>query len=125
LNLSFRILESCSHVKIRVGARLLNNPSIADIFSFGIVLCEIMTGREPSSEFMCRKAQSLFALDEEELKNAVETGCPEGLEVLACLCCDVEPDKRPVVQTCIEELESLLAELGGPPKGNTEVVLCL
>ena len=85
----------------------------ADIFSFGITLCEAITSREPSGHFLHRRAQNMFALDEMELANAVMPGCPEELEALACLCCDVETYKRPTIQTCIEELESLMHNLGG------------
>jgi hypothetical protein len=94
----------------------------ADIFSFGITLCEAITSREPSGQFLHRRAQNMFALDEIELANAVMPGCPEELEALACLCCDVETFKRPTIQTCIEELESLLHTLGGgdPQEGPKE-----
>lgn len=85
----------------------------ADIFSFGIILCEAITWREPSGHFLHRRAQNMFALDEMELADVVMPGCPEELEALACLCCDVETYKRPTIQTCIEELESLLHLLGG------------
>ena len=101
----------------------------ADIFSFGIILCEIMTLKEPSSSFLCRKAQNMFALDETELADSVMPGCPEEFEALACQCCDVEPSKRPTVQTCIEELEAILMYLGGddailtPKEEETSVAL--
>jgi serine/threonine protein kinase len=85
----------------------------SDIFSYGITLCEAITFREPSAEFLCRKAQNIFALDEEELADAIIEGCPEELEALACQCCDVDTSKRPTIQTCIEELEALLHTMGG------------
>lgn len=85
----------------------------SDIFSFGITLCETITFREPSAEFLCRKAQHIFALDEKELADAVIEGCPEELEALACQCCDVDTSKRPTIQTCIDELEALLHSMGG------------
>ena len=85
----------------------------SDIFSFGITLCETITFKEPSAEFLCRKAQNIFALDEKELADAIVEGCPEELEALACQCCDVDTSKRPTIQTCIEELEALLDAMGG------------
>jgi LIM domain kinase 1 len=76
----------------------------ADIFSYGIVLCEIITGKEPSNQFMCRKPQDLFALNEKEVKNVVLGDCPPQLEALAFACCDIEPRKRPTANICSEEL---------------------
>lgn len=84
-----------------------------DIFSFGITVCEAITCKEPSAQFLCRKAQSMFALNESELANAVMQGCPEELEALALQCCDLDTEKRPTIQTCIEELESIMSTLGG------------
>ena len=66
----------------------------ADIFSFGIVLCEMVTSKEPSEKFLHRRAQDVFAVNEKELRAAVQKGCPEALEALALQCCDVEPGKK-------------------------------
>lgn len=80
-----------------------------DIFSFGILLCEIMTDIEPS----IRKPQESFALNEEDIRSRVLPDCPEAFEALALQCCESDPSKRPSVATCVEELETILAELGG------------
>lgn len=76
----------------------------ADIFSFGIVLCEIITGEAPSDDFMRRKPQDLFALNEKEVQAVILPDCPAALKSLAFLCCDIEPPKRPTAYTCINEL---------------------
>ena len=86
----------------------------ADILSFGIVLCEMITCREPSEKFLRRRAQDMFAVQEKELRAAIQKGCPEALEALALLCCDVEPANRPTAQMCVDELEVLLNDMGGP-----------
>lgn len=52
----------------------------SDIFSFGIVICEIITGIPPSKTFMCRQPRNTFSLDEEEVGRNVPLDCPEGLE---------------------------------------------
>ena len=120
---SFACHEECSSKKDFVyGTDEFMSPEVAlaldfdkssDIFSFGIILCELMTCKEPSLKFLNRKAQNLFSLDETQLREFIVKGCPEELEALACQCCDIDQSKRPTVQTCIEELESILSELGG------------
>ena len=79
----------------------------SDIFSFGIVICELITGREPSASFLCRKPNNMFALDESEVRDAVLPGCPPELEALALQCCSLKPTDRPNAHLCIEELEVL------------------
>jgi LIM domain kinase 1 len=66
----------------------------SDIFSFGIVLCEMITGREPSASFLKRMARDLFALPEEELRGNVLPGCPDSFEALTLQCCAQHPDDR-------------------------------
>lgn len=84
-----------------------------DIFSFGIMLCELITEKEPSREFMHRTPNTHFALYEEEVKSAIVEGCPEALEALTLNCCDFDPAKRPSAMTCVEELQALFENLGG------------
>jgi serine/threonine protein kinase len=120
---SFACNEECSSKRDFIyGTEEFMSPEISlaldfdrssDIFSFGITLCETITFREPSAEFLNRKAQSIFALDEKELADVILEGSPEELEALACQCCDVDTSKRPTIQTCIEELEALLHTMGG------------
>ena len=124
----------CSHSSTRIYFHFINllitdgtdefmSPEIAlaldfslssDIFSFGIVLCEIMTCREPSEKFLHRRAQDMFAVPEHELRVSIQKGCPEALITLALQCCHVEPANRPTAQMCVDELEVLLNDLGGP-----------
>lgn len=83
----------------------------ADIFSYGILLAEVITGREPSNdagrEFLKRTARNQFCLDEEELRENILEGCPEELQVMALQCCDGESDYRPSASQCVEILEVL------------------
>ena len=88
----------------------------SDIFSFGIMLCSIITGQEPSEKFLHRTAKSMFEFNQksmQEVRDALIDGCPEALEALAYQCCDIEPQRRPNIMQCIEELEAILFDLGG------------
>jgi serine/threonine protein kinase len=91
-----------------------NYPPPADIFSFGIVLCEMLCKCEPSSEFLHRQPRDFFALDAAEVRRAVAHGCPESLEALALQCCETEPSKRPTAEDCVEWLEVALSGPGSP-----------
>ena len=80
-------------------ALCLDFDTSADLFSFGMVLCELITGREPSESFLNRRPQDLFALNEQEVSDAILDGCPEALEALAMECCQVDAKKRPTAQS--------------------------
>ncbi len=83
----------------------------ADVFSFGVILCEVITGRAPDSDHLAREAATGFALDETELLYAILPDCPEGLEALCYQCCETSPQKRPSAAQCLEEIDLILSEL--------------
>lgn len=85
----------------------------SDIFSFGIVLCEIITGKKPSDDFLSRHPRNCFELNEEELRNSILPDCPKGLEALTFRCCSASPEKRPTAAQCVEELDLMLIEIDG------------
>eukprot|EP01041_Mallomonas_annulata_P008495 gene8495-17522_t len=85
----------------------------SDIFSLGILLCEVITGREPSAHFLHREAKNLFEMNEQELKAAIPLDCPESLEALVMQCCALTPSDRPTAQECVDWLQAVLEELGG------------
>ena len=101
-----------------------------DIYSFGMILCELLTLKEPFS--YCdsdtptssrqplsnsRRMMSVFKLNFNLLSVLKSTGCPERLEMLACHCCNSDPLRRPSVHTCIDELIALLTNLTESEKG--------
>lgn len=101
----------------------------ADIFSLGIIFCEMITGmlsyliffifsnyyflgKEPSKTFLNRHAKNRFQVNEFDISNNLIENCPTALEALAYQCCDVDLEKRPNIMQVIEELEAILSDLG-------------
>ena len=104
----------------------LNFDKSVDIYSFGIILCEIITSKEPSTFcsttlkeqfFLRKKEQIIFELDEVKLQHLIPSDCPEDFEVLACACCEVDHLRRPTVHTCIREIETILQLFAFPEGG--------
>ena len=77
----------------------------ADMYSFGMILCEMITGREPSADFLTRTPQQSFALNEQELSDNVLLDCPEALQAMTLQCCDNDAAYRPSPAQCIEMLQ--------------------
>ena len=85
-----------------------------DVFSLGVVLCELATGREPGKGgFLCRTARDLFQLCPEEVEAAAPADCPASLRMLALHCAQGEPGDRPTAAEAQEWAASLLVELTG------------
>ena len=86
----------------------------ADIFSFGIVICEALTARE-AQDIIDETRTPSFGLHEAGLKSYLDAtkhpaSCFE-LADLAVACCDLEPQSRPTVTDLLSRLESILADL--------------
>uniref|UniRef100_A0A8D8ZJU6 non-specific serine/threonine protein kinase n=1 Tax=Cacopsylla melanoneura TaxID=428564 RepID=A0A8D8ZJU6_9HEMI len=84
-----------------------------DVFSFGIVLCEII-GRVPADpDFLPRLPD--FGLNTEEFRLkfcAEDSGCPEPFVRVAFSCCNLDPDLRPpfeVLEVWLEGLSKYLS----------------
>ena len=111
----------------------LNFDKSVDIYSFGIILCEIITSKEPSSFcsttlkeqfFLRKKKQIIFEVNEIKLQHLIPSDCPEEFEVLAFACCETDSFRRPTVHTCIEELEVIL-QLFEYSKGTQKFLFCI
>lgn len=80
-----------------------------DVFSFGIVTCEIIGRVKADPDFLPRLSN--FGLDEEKFRKEFCYECPELFYRIAFLCCDLDSDKRPEFCDLEKWLESLLLHL--------------
>lgn len=64
-----------------------------DIFSFGIVVCEIIGRVQADPDYLPRSSD--FGLNQNVFKEKFCSNCPETFYMIAFLCCDLNPDKRP------------------------------
>ncbi|XP_076172993.1 LIM domain kinase 1 isoform X2 [Ptiloglossa arizonensis] len=64
-----------------------------DIFSFGIVVCEIIGRVQADPDYLPRSSD--FGLNQNVFKEKFCANCPEMFYRIAFLCCDLNPDKRP------------------------------
>ncbi|XP_041972334.1 LIM domain kinase 1 [Aricia agestis] len=80
-----------------------------DVFSFGIVLCEIIGRVSADPDVLPRRAD--FGLHEAAFVDKFCRDCPEPLYRAAFLACDLDPDARPPVSVLEEWLERLVSQL--------------
>jgi LIM domain kinase 1 len=75
-----------------------------DVFSFGIIMCEIIGRVQADPDFMPRTDD--FGLNRQQFVevfcNDLSNPCPEIFYKIAFLCCDLNPDRRPSFKTLQE-----------------------
>jgi len=82
----------------------------ADVFSFGIVMCEIISRKKITTELQ-RSALDAFGLDVDKFLNLVPDDCPMELQSIALECCVFEPDHRPAFKQLIPRLSTVIKSL--------------
>ncbi|XP_015593503.1 LIM domain kinase 1 isoform X2 [Cephus cinctus] len=80
-----------------------------DIFSFGIVVCEIIGRVQADPDYLPRSSD--FGLNQNVFKEKFCANCPETFYMIAFLCCDLNPDKRPPFEVMEVWLEGLAMHL--------------
>ncbi|XP_033329452.2 LIM domain kinase 1 isoform X2 [Megalopta genalis] len=80
-----------------------------DIFSFGIVVCEIIGRVQADPDYLPRSSD--FGLNQNVFKEKFCLNCPEMFYRIAFLCCDLNPDKRPPFELMQVWLEGLAMHL--------------
>lgn len=80
-----------------------------DIFSFGIVVCEIIGRVQADPDYLPRSSD--FGLNQKVFREKFCANCPENFYMIAFLCCDLNPDKRPPFEVMEVWLEGLAMHL--------------
>ena len=94
-----------------------------DIFSFGIVMCEIIGRVQADPDYLPRSSD--FGLNKKVFKEKFCANCPECFYLIAFLCCDLNPDKRPPFEVMEVWFEGLAMHLSVdaplPPELDSEI----
>uniref|UniRef100_UPI0037E73A60 dual specificity testis-specific protein kinase 2 isoform X2 n=1 Tax=Semicossyphus pulcher TaxID=241346 RepID=UPI0037E73A60 len=80
----------------------------ADVFSYGIILCEIIARIQADPDFLPRTEN--FGLDYHTFQHMVGD-CPPDFLQLAFNCCNMDPKLRPSCPEIVRHLEEILARL--------------
>lgn len=88
-----------------------------DIFSFGIILCEIAARKLADDEHFKRCAPT-FGMDEKEVLRLANSDCPPAFLKLCIDCLASEPASRPTTRVILDRLREIEAEvLARPSEG--------
>jgi LIM domain kinase 1 len=79
-----------------------------DIFSFGIILCEI-SARKLADERHFKRTAPTFGIDAEEVHKLASPGCPPAFLALCLDCLADDPNARPTTRVILERLREIEA----------------
>ncbi|KYR00437.1 LISK family protein kinase [Tieghemostelium lacteum] len=88
-----------------------------DVFSYGIVLLEIITRMETTNQL--RPSYLKYALDVDTLLPLIPKDCPPSFLKLALDCTEYESEKRPTFKEITDRLKSLTKKLATAPNHHT------
>jgi LIM domain kinase 1 len=81
-----------------------------DIFSLGIILCEILA-RKLASDKHFKRSPPTFGIDEAEVHLLADPGCPPAFLTLALDCLNLDPAARPTTRVILNRLRDIEAEV--------------
>ncbi|XP_044297929.1 dual specificity testis-specific protein kinase 2 isoform X3 [Varanus komodoensis] len=88
--------------------------SKADVFSYGIILCEIIARIQADPDYLPRTEN--FGLDYDAFQHMVGD-CPPSFLQLAFNCCNMDPKLRPSFPDIVKTLEEILGNLKSEEEG--------
>ncbi len=91
----------------------MNYTAQCDVFSFGMVLAQIITRLEPGEDFWNRQQTGELGLNDEEFVALVPPECPPELRDLTLGCGAFEPDDRPPFTDISEVLKYINTKMFG------------
>ncbi|XP_069819449.1 dual specificity testis-specific protein kinase 1 [Dendropsophus ebraccatus] len=84
----------------------------ADVFAFGIILCEIIARIPADPDYLPRTED--FGLDIKSFREMVPTGCPPAFLQLAFHCCRMAAESRPSFCEVSQRLDAILDSMDVP-----------
>lgn len=82
-------------IKQRMAVEMLRGDKYdekVDVFSFGIVICELIGRVQADPDFLPRSSD--FGLNHQAFIEKFCDNCPEAFYLTAFVCCQLNPDKR-------------------------------
>ena len=83
----------------------LKYPYACDVYSFGMVCYEVLTGREPFSSHVGGRVQLKHKIKEESVRPEMPEGYPKALTSLIQKCWTSNPTQRPRIEDICKELK--------------------
>ncbi|KAM3939769.1 dual specificity testis-specific protein kinase 1-like isoform 4-T4 [Leptodactylus fuscus] len=92
----------------------------ADVFAFGIILCEIIARIPADPDFLPRTED--FGLDITSFREMVPSDCPPAFLQLAIHCCRITPESRPSFCEVSQRLEAILDSMDTPMSPQKDIL---